>query len=222
MNTDLSQWTARPRPDDTPMEGRFVTVEPIVDDRRFDELFEAFAADNGDMWRWLAYGPFGDAQDFRRFAEGFYFTDDPKFHAVVPKETGRAAGVAALMRIVPADGVMEIGHIALSPSLQRTPATTEMQYLMMRRTFDELGYRRYEWKCNSRNEPSKRTAARLGFSYEGLFRQHMVTKGENRDTAWFSVTDGDWPALKAAFEAWLSPENFDGDGRQIRSLESFR
>lgn len=220
--SDLGDWSPRPRPGTAPIEGRSVVVEPIVDGRRFGELFAAFSADAGEMWRWLAYGPFETEAAFRDFASRTYLAGDQVFHAVVPRESGQAAGVASLMRIDEANGVVEIGNIALAPSLQRTVATTEMQYLLMRRVFDELGYRRYEWKCNARNEPSRRTAARLGFTYEGLFRQHMVVKGENRDTAWFSVTDTEWPALRDAFEAWLSPSNFDDAGLQRRRLEDVR
>ncbi|GGE25157.1 acetyltransferase GCN5 [Aureimonas endophytica] len=223
MTRDLSHWTPRPLPGTTAIAGRFVTAEPITDARRFDELFEAYAADrDGALWRWLPYGPFASREAFHVFAEKTYRGADPLFHALIPAETGRAAGVAALMRLDAANGVAEVGHIALSPALQRRPAATEAQYLLMRRVFDELGYRRYEWKCNDRNEPSKRAAERLGFSFEGLFRQHLVVKGENRDTAWFSIIDSEWPELKAAFEAWLVPENFDGEGRQRRSLGEIR
>lgn len=220
--SDLSNWSPRPWPGSEPIEGRTVTVEPIVDERRFGELYEAFSRDEPEMWRWLAYGPFESEAQFRDFAARTYLAGDQMFHAVIPHDTGHAAGVASLMRIDRANGVVEIGNIALSRGLRGSRASTEMQYLMMGRVFDELGYRRYEWKCNDRNEPSKRTARRLGFRYEGLFRQHMIVKGENRDTAWFSVLDAEWPALKAAFEAWLDPSNFDADGRQKRPLETFR
>ncbi len=204
------------------MVGRTVTVEPIVDDRRFGELYAAYAADGDEMWRWMAYGPFESETAFRDFAARTYLAGDQLFHAVIPHETGLAAGVASLMRIDRANGVVEIGNIALSATLRGTLASTEMQALLMSRVFDELGYRRYEWKCNDRNAPSKRTAARLGFVYEGLFRQHMIVKGENRDTAWFAVLDHEWPALKAAFEAWLAPSNFDAQGRQKQTLENLR
>ncbi len=223
MSRDLATWTARPRPNREPMVGRTVRVEPINDASRFDELFDAYRAEGtGAMWRWLPYGPFPDRTAFRDFAERTYRGDDPLFHAVVPLRTGRAAGVASLMRLDPANGVAEVGHVALSPALQRTPATTEMQFLLMRRVFDELGYRRYEWKCDDGNEPSKRAALRLGFRFEGVFRQHTVVKNRNRDTAWFSVVDGEWPAIRRGFERWLAPENFDADKQQVRSLEACR
>ena len=140
------------------------------------------------------------------------------FFALVPKSSGRAQGYASYMRIDPANGVIEVGNILLAPSLQRTTAATEAMYLMAKHVFEDLGYRRYEWKCNAKNEPSMRAALRLGFTYEGIFRQHMVVKGENRDTAWYSMLDSEWPARKMAFEAWLDPANFDGEGRQQKSL----
>jgi len=144
--------------------------------------------------------------------------DDPLFHAVVDERSGDAVGVLAYLRIDPQNGAIEVGHINFSPRLQRTPAATEALYLMARRAFDELGYRRYEWKCDSLNAPSRRAATRLGFQFEGLFRQAGVYKGRNRDTAWFSILDAEWPALRTAYEQWLASENFDADGRQRRSL----
>ena len=130
--------------------------------------------------------------------------------------------MASYLRVVPADGVIEVGHIWFGPALQRTRQATEAIYLLTRQVFDDLGYRRFEWKCNALNEPSRRAAVRFGFTYEGTFRQHMVVKGSNRDTAWYAMLDGEWPAVKAAFEAWLRPENFDGQGRQLKSLEAIR
>jgi RimJ/RimL family protein N-acetyltransferase len=138
--------------------------------------------------------------------------------AIVPTETGKATGWASYMRINPTHGVIEVGNILFSPALQRTRAATEAMYLMARHIFDDLGYRRYEWKCNAENAPSRRAALRFGFTFEGIFRQHMVVKGHNRDTAWFAMLDHEWPARKRAFEAWLQPENFDDSGRQRRSL----
>jgi RimJ/RimL family protein N-acetyltransferase len=140
--------------------------------------------------------------------------EDPMFHAIRDKRRGRVAGVASYLRIDPPVGVIEVGHIALSPALQQTVAATEAMFLMMSRVFDELGYRRYEWKCDSLNAPSRRAALRLGFAFEGIFRQATLYKGRNRDTAWYAVIDKDWPAVKRAYERWLSPENFDADGRQ--------
>jgi RimJ/RimL family protein N-acetyltransferase len=146
---------------------------------------------------------------------------DPMFHAIIDLTTGKPVGVATLMRIDAANGVIETGHLNYSPLLQHQPAATEAMYLLMRRVFDELGYRRYEWKCDSLNAPSRAAAQRLGFKYEGTFRQHMVPKGRNRDTAWFSILDTEWPGLKLGFEQWLAPSNFDAEGRQRRSLRDF-
>ncbi len=148
-------------------------------------------------------------------------SDDPLFHTIVDLATGKAVGVATFMRIDRAHGVIEVGNINYSPLLQRTPAATEAMFLMMRRVFDELGYRRYEWKCDSLNAPSRAAALRLGFQFEGIFRQAVVYKGRNRDTAWFSMIDSEWPALKRAYEQWLAPENFDAEGRQPRKLAEF-
>jgi RimJ/RimL family protein N-acetyltransferase len=149
-------------------------------------------------------------------------SEDPLFFAVIDKASGKVAGRQALMRIDPAHGAIEIGNIYWGPLISRKPAATEAQFLFMQYVFDELGYRRYEWKCNDNNAPSKRAAERFGFQFEGTFRQHMVTKGNNRDTAWFSIIDSEWPALKQAYQAWLAPTNFDSDGQQIRRLEDFR
>lgn len=221
--TDLGGFAPRAWPGTEPLDGRFVRVEPIVDDRRFDELHEAFAADrSGRIFDYMAYGPFADRAAFHRFARDVYLKDGLRFHALVPAATGRASGVAALMRADRGNGVIEIGHICLAPSLQQTAAASEALFLIMDRALGELGYRRLEWKCDDRNLPSRRAAERLGFGYEGTFRQHLIVKGRNRDTAWFSILDHEWPALRQGFEAWLSPENIDADGRQRRRLEEMR
>ncbi|MFO1047474.1 MAG: GNAT family protein [Geminicoccaceae bacterium] len=165
----------------------------------------------------LTVGPFRSPEEYRAWADRAATSEDPLFFAILDA-AGRAVGVATLMRIEPAMGVIEVGNIAFSPLLQRTPAATEAMYLMMCRAFDELGYRRYEWKCDSLNAPSRAAAERLGFRYEGLFRQALIYKGRNRDTAWYSITDREWPARKAAFEAWLDPANFDAEGRQREPL----
>jgi RimJ/RimL family protein N-acetyltransferase len=151
-------------------------------------------------------------------AERWQQAENAVLFALVPADTGRAAGWASYMRIKPAHGVIEVGNVLFSPALQRTRASTEAMYLMARHVFEDLGYRRYEWKCNAKNEPSRRAALRLGFTFEGIFRQHMVTKDRNRDTAWFSMLDHEWPARKRAFEAWLDPANFDDQGKQRKSL----
>jgi RimJ/RimL family protein N-acetyltransferase len=215
----LSGWSARPRPPRTPIQGRFCRIEPLDPARHADDLIEVFRQAPDDRgWTYLSAGPFPEAAGHRAWIEQAAVSADPFYYAVVDQATGRALGTYALMRIDPANGVIEVGSVTFSHLLQRTPISTEAQYLLMRRVFDELGYRRYEWKCDSLNEPSRITAARLGFQYEGIFRQAVVYKGRTRDTAWFSILDSEWPARRAAFERWLAPENFDEARRQRRSL----
>jgi len=215
----LPGWTARPRPGRTPIEGRFCRIEPLDPGRHAASLFEANRRDTeGRMWTYMAYGPFASPQAYATWAEAAAKTEDPLFHAIVDRASGQAVGVAAYLRIEPAVGVIEVGHIAYSPLLQRTAAATEAMYLLQRRAFDELGYRRYEWKCDALNAPSRTAADRLGFRFEGIFRQATLYKGRNRDTAWYSIVDGEWPAQKAAFEHWLDPANFTDAGSQIRPL----
>lgn len=223
MTADLSTFAPRARPDSLAANGRHGRLEKIVDETRFGELYEAFAADaEGAIWAWLPYGPFADRAAFENFARTTYLGGEPVFYAIIPKATGTAAGVAALMRTDTQNGVTEIGHVCLSPALQRTAAATEAFSLFMAYVFDTLGYRRFEWKCNDANAPSKRAAERLGFTWEGLFRQHLIVKGRNRDTAWYAILDGDWPQLRVAFAAWLDPSNDDGTGRQRLSLSEIR
>jgi RimJ/RimL family protein N-acetyltransferase len=216
-------WTARPVPPKTATTGRFCRVEPLDPTRHAADLFEANRADAGGRnWTYLGVDGFADPAAYRAWLDQMAAGTDPMFHAIIDLATGRAVGVASYLRIDPANGVIEVGHINYSPHLQRKPAATEAMFLMMARAFDELGYRRYEWKCDDRNAPSRAAAERLGFTYEGTFRQALVYKGRNRDTAWFSIVDGEWPAVKSAFERWLAPENFDGEGRQKRSLTELR
>jgi RimJ/RimL family protein N-acetyltransferase len=218
---DVPGWSARPRPPRTAMEGRYAAVEPIDADRHAADLFAANSEDEeGRMWTYMPYGPFTTLAEYRAWIEKACLGDDPLFHAIRDKRTGRAGGVASYLRIDPPVGVIEIGHIALSPSFQDHAASTEAMYLMMARVFDELGYRRYEWKCDALNEPSRSAAERLGFNFEGIFRQATMYKGRNRDTAWYAVIDKEWPALKGAYLTWLDPANFDADGRQRQSLRS--
>ena len=219
----LPGWSPRPAPPRTAISGRCCTVLPLDPARHAEQLFRAYAEDaEGRLWTYLPRGPFASADDYRQWAESAARLDDPLTHAIVDNATGNAVGTAAYMRIEPAVGVIEIGSITYSPLLQRKPAATEAMYLLMRRVFDELGYRRYEWKCNSLNIPSRAAAERLGFQYEGLFRQATITRGRNRDTMWYSVIDSEWPVLRAAFEHWLDPANFDAQGQQRRTLASFR
>jgi len=214
-------WTARPFPPRTPMVGRWCRVEPVDVARHAAELHEANLDDpDGRNWTYLSSEPFRDLDAYRAWLAKMSAGDDPQFHAIVDAKSGKAVGIAAYLRIDPANGVIEVGHINYSPRLQRTIAATEAMALMMRRVFDELGYRRYEWKCDALNAPSRAAAARLGFQYEGTFRQALVYKGRNRDSAWFSITDAEWPEVKAAFDRWLDPSNFDERGTQRSSLRA--
>ncbi|MDB5360658.1 MAG: family N-acetyltransferase [Rhodospirillales bacterium] len=216
-------WISRPLPPLTAMTGRFCRVEPLVPATHAADLFEANREDrDGRNWTYLGVDGFSELVSYRAWLDQMAAGADPLFHAIIDLATGRAVGLASYLRIDPANGVIEVGHINYSPRLQQRPAATEAMFLMMRRAFDELGYRRYEWKCDDRNEPSRAAAKRLGFTYEGTFRQALVYKGRNRDTAWFSILDGEWPAVRAAFERWLAPANFEADGRQRQSLAAFR
>jgi RimJ/RimL family protein N-acetyltransferase len=221
--TDLSSWTPRPKPSRIPLEGRYARLEPLDAARHGNGLFEASrVADADGRFRYLGEYPPEDRAAFQPWLDKAEKSDDPLYFAVIDRASGKIAGRQTYLRIDPANGVIEIGHIYWSPIVARKAAATEAMYLFMRYAFEELSYRRYEWKCNNRNEPSKRAAERFGLTLEGVFRQHMVIKGENRDTAWYSAIDGEWPALKAAFEGWLDPSNFDRDGSQKRRLEDFR
>jgi RimJ/RimL family protein N-acetyltransferase len=204
------------------MAGRFCRVEPLDPARHAADLEAAMAEDvDGRGWTYLPYGPFAPGQ-YRVWMERVAAAADPLFHAVIDGSSGKAVGVASYLRIDPANGVIEVGHLRFSPRLQRTAAATEAMALMMARAFSELGYRRYEWKCDSLNAPSRAAALRLGFRYEGIFRQAVVVKGRNRDTAWYSILDTEWPALEQAFARWLAPANFDAQGRQRQSLAALR
>lgn len=219
----LPGWTPRPRPPRTPLEGRYCRLEPLDAQRHAEDLFAAYrAAPDGRDWTYLGVGPFETAQGYREYCERAAASEDPLHFAVIARASGRAVGTLALMRIDPPNGVAEVGHVTFSPLLKRTPVSTEAQFLLMRRVFDELGYRRYEWKCDSLKAPSRQAALRLGFQFEGIFRQAVVYKGRSRDTAWFSIIDGEWPARRAAFEQWLAPENFDAQGRQRARLQALR
>lgn len=215
----LANWTPRPKPPRTPIEGRFCRLEVLDAGKHAADLFAANQLDtDGRNWTYLAYGPFATLDEYRAWVETVQKGDDPLFHAIIDRTTGKAVGVATLMRVDATNGVIETGHLNYSPLLQKKPAATEAMFLLMRRVFDELGYRRYEWKCDSLNAPSRAAAERLGFIYEGLFRQATIYKGRNRDTAWFSMIDGEWPALKRAYEAWLDAANFGAGGTQKQSL----
>jgi RimJ/RimL family protein N-acetyltransferase len=210
-------WIPPPLPSREPIEGRYVRVAPI-DEQFADDLYAAHLQDReGRSWTYLPYGPFANEQDYREWMRATCFAADPLFHAIVDRVTRRAAGVAAYMRITPASGAIEVGHVCFSPLLQRGRGATEAMYLMMKRAF-ELGYRRYEWKCDALNAPSRAAARRLGFSFEGIFRQATLYKGRSRDTAWYAAIDSEWPALARAFDTWLNPDNFDAAGGQRSKL----
>lgn len=216
LGAEVVDWTPPPRPDGSAMDGRHVRLEVLDADAHAADLHRAFAGDD-TLWDYMPYGPFGSAARYHRWVKDATAGQDPIFYALRDQGTGRYGGVASYLRIAPEAGSIEVGHICLAPEMQKTRAATEAMYLMMRWAF-EAGYRRYEWKCNALNIASRRAAQRLGFSYEGLFRQMSVVKGRNRDTAWFSVIDGEWPGLREAFEAWLSPANFDAKGEQRERL----
>jgi RimJ/RimL family protein N-acetyltransferase len=219
----VPDWTPRPFPPHERMEGRLCRLEPLEAARHARSLHAAYAEDReGRMWTYLPYGPFAAAEEYEAWVAARTAAADPQFYAIVDIASDRPAGVASYLRIDPANGSIEVGHLAYSPALQRTPAATEAMYLMMRHAFGDLGYRRYEWKCDSHNSPSWRAAERLGFRYEGTFRQAVVMKGRNRDHAWLSIIDAEWPLVRAALEAWLAPSNFDAAGQQRRRLEEVR
>jgi RimJ/RimL family protein N-acetyltransferase len=216
-------WTPRPRPARVTVAGRHCTLEPLDAARHAAELHAAYAlAPDGRDWTYMTVGPFADAADYLAYATRAQASDDPLHFVVRDAASGRAVGTLALLRIDPANGVIEVGSVSFAPPLQRTRASTEAHFLLMRHAFETLGYRRYEWKCDSLNAPSRQSALRLGFSFEGIFRQALVYKGRNRDTAWYAIVDHEWPARRAAFEQWLADANFDDQGRQRRSLAEIR
>ena len=210
-------WKPVPLPLPVALRGRTVALEPLNAEHHAADLWQAVSG-HDELWTWLFDGPYASESDLSRAIEQKQNAAGFVFLAIVPAATGKAAGWASTMRADPANGVVEVGNILLAPSLQRTTAATEAMFLMASHIFDHLGYRRHEWKCNTENLPSRRAAERLGFTFEGIFRQHLVVKGLNRDTAWFSMLDREWPVCKRAFEAWLAPANFDREGRQRQSL----
>jgi RimJ/RimL family protein N-acetyltransferase len=226
MSDDIATWRGPAGVPDgtTVLHGDHVALHPLDPERHGDDLYAA-AHDQRDplIWKYLAYGPWPDDRaGFDAHLAEQAASTDPRFYAVVLKDTNKAVGVVSYLRIDAVHGVIEIGHIWFGPALQRTPAATETVYLLARHAFDDLGHRRLEWKCDAANARSQAAARRFGFTYEGTFRQHMIVKGRNRDTAWFAIVDGDWPAVRAGFEAWLAPENFARDGTQRAGLADLR
>lgn len=223
MKSDLSAWTPRERPRRAPMEGRFVRLEPLDAASHGDGLFAASTTEDADArFRWLGDFPPESREAFQPWLDKAQASTDPLYFVVIDKATGKIAGRQTLMRIDQANGVAEIGNVLWNGLVAQKPAATEALYLFARHALEELGYRRFEWKCNNHNAPSKRAALRFGFTFEGIFRQHMIVKGENRDTAWYSMLDGEWPVVGGALKAWLDPSNFDGEGRQKRRLADMR
>ncbi|WP_340303628.1 GNAT family N-acetyltransferase [Roseobacter sp. HKCCD7870] len=213
---DLSKYVPPARPEFQQRQGRYARLERLRAHLHADELFRAYDSAE-DLWQFLPYGPFISAAAYDRFLRGFEAGEDPVFYAIRDMARGQVMGVASYLRIAPEKGSIELGHICLGPALQKSPAATEAFFMMMSWAF-EAGYRRFEWKCDARNLPSRRAAQRLGLSYEGVFRQDNIVKGKNRDTAWFAAIDAEYPALKEAFTEWLLPQNFDATGRQIERL----
>lgn len=221
IGPDVPAWTPRARAHQSPLTGQYAAVVRLDPAAHGDDLFAAFATDTGGaMWTYMHNGPFTERAVFDAFMTEAKVSTDPLFYAIINKATGRAEGFASYLRIDPAAGTIEVGFIAMSPLLQKTRVASEAIYLMMAHAMDDLGYRRYEWKCDNLNAPSKRAAGRYGFTAEGVFRQATMYKGRNRDVAWFSISDSEWPAIKAGFVAWLDPANFDADGVQRAALET--
>jgi len=222
VGIDLPDWKAPIAPPRESRIGRWCRIEALSVARHGADLCSANGLDTDESaWTYLPYGPFATENSYLTWLERQVLSDDPLFFAIIDQATGKAVGLASYLRIDPRIGVIEVGHLKFSKLLQKSAVATEAMYLMMKAPFD-LGYRRYEWKCDCLNQPSRQAAERLGFTFEGIFRQATIYKGRNRDTAWYSIIDREWPAIKAAFEAWLAPDNFDAAGRQRQSLAKLR
>lgn len=222
MSISPADWKGAPAPTAGLIEGRFIRLEKLDPARHGDGLWQALEGPGADpkLWDYLPYGPFPERAAFDAWLNNHALNSDPYFFSVIDRASGDVQGILSLMSIVPAQGRIEIGHVTFGAPMQRSPKSTEAVYLLARHSF-ELGYRRLEWKCNNANARSKYAAERLGFSFEGVFRQHMVVKGQNRDTAWYSILDGEWPAIGAGFETWLSEANQQGN-EQVKSLVECR
>lgn len=209
------------KPDMRPLHGRWVLLEPVSAGTHAKDLYASFADSDreGNVWTYMPYGPWQDIEQFEAWLREKQASRDPWFYAFIDRATGKAVGMGSFMRADAPNGVIEIGHIWMSPGLQQTREATEVIFLMIRHCFDDLGVRRLEWKCDALNAPSRKAAQRFGFQFEGIFRQHLIVKGRNRDTAWFAMLDKDWPRVRAGFERWLRPENFDEKGRQKAKLQ---
>ncbi|MCE2465418.1 MAG: GNAT family N-acetyltransferase [Dehalococcoidia bacterium] len=219
IGPEIPNWTPPGRPARLCLHGSYCRVEPLDLDSHLLHLFEAFSTADPD-WTYLAYGPFKDFSSFRDWAQGTCMGEDPLFYSLIDNGPGTPSGMASYLRIAPASGTIEVGHIHLGPDLKRSRAATEAMFLMMDYAFS-LGYRRYEWKCNALNAPPRDAALRLGFTFEGTWRQASLSRGRNRDTCWYSIIDADWPRLRAGFQRWLDPDNFDNNGLQRRRLQDY-
>ena len=223
VGAPVENWVKALRPTRSEIVGDYCKIAPLDVNGHAESLFNSFAADTkNENWTYMPYGPFESFGEFESWLAKIASNNDPLFYSLVNKENNTVVGLASYLRINQNQGVIEVGHIHYSPALQRTPMATEIMFLMMKRAFDELGNRRYEWKCDSLNEKSRSAALRLGFTFEGIFRQGTMYKGRNRDTAWYSIIDSEWPRLKKAFRLWLDPANFDSNGRQIMSLRGIQ
>ncbi|WP_087736676.1 GNAT family N-acetyltransferase [Paraburkholderia piptadeniae] len=217
----MPNWQPAKAPGDQPMTGRYCRLERVNVERHLDDLYDAYsAAPDARDWTYLSVGPFGTREAYRDCLTALAASPDPLHYAVIDLATGKAVGTLSLMRIDKSNGVIEVGFVVFSQRLQKTRMATEAIFLLMQRVFDELGYRRFEWKCDALNAPSRAAAARFGFTFEGIFRQAVTYKGRNRDTAWFSIIDSEWPALRAGFAEWLDEANFDSQGKQRRTLQA--
>lgn len=223
VGVPVSQWQPVSFPEKNTLTGHYCRLERVSAGRHGGELYETlYASVDQSEWTYLLHEPASDREAFMLWLKEISQSRDPLFYTIIDCRTDKAVGLASYLRINPGHGVIEVGHLHFAPILQKTAAATEAMYLMMKYAFEGLGYRRYEWKCDSLNAPSRKAALRLGFTFEGIFRQAMVYKGRNRDTAWFSVLDSEWPALSRSFEQWLHPDNFTSEGRQKQSLQAFR
>lgn len=220
---DLQHWQAAQRPTAAVLQGRTGHLERLDPRRHGDELWQALQGPDADpqMWRFMGYGPFASRADFQQWLCDLNSASDPCFYTVMDGRSDSAVGLLSYLNIVPAHGSIEIGHVCFGGAMQRSTLATETIYLLAKYAF-ALGNRRLEWKCDNANLRSKRAAERFGFSYEGLFRQHLIRKGRNRDTAWYSIIDQEWPAIEAAFESWLAVDNFDAQGQQRHGLQALR
>lgn len=219
IGEDVKNWKPLNLPNKSKFIGDYCSLELLSIEKHAKDLYDSFSLDKAGLnWTYIFCGPFADFDEFKKYFMKYEGVKEPLFYSIISKDSNKAVGVAAYNRINPADGVIEVGHIHYSPLLQKKPAATEAMYLLMRYVFEELGYRRYEWKCDNLNEGSHRAAKRLGFTFEGVFRQHMIYKNRSRDTAWYSILNKDWPSLKVKFQNWRCLDNFDSKGSQKTAL----